>query len=67
MSKLRDKFNPLLENRIYNHEIVVDKLEQITDDFSVKFAEWLLDFKYNKAHELIELQQYFKENIYGKE
>ena len=53
-------------------------LEQITDDFSIKFIEW--SFWLNKRFETnqltfkldgvsytsTELQQYFKENVYNK-
>jgi len=57
----------------------IERLEQITDDFSVKLLIWigenvkLLDDKsgYLKAEDIFlsttELQQYFKDNIYGKE
>jgi hypothetical protein len=77
MNKLREKFNPLLENRIYNYENVVDELEQITDDFTIKFLEWLnensiyypKDKKYffnNEWHSQEEIFKHFKNNVYGK-
>jgi len=75
MNKLREKFvNTLLE---------VDKIdgtecEQITDDFSVKLLIWLnrlkkgqlsseIDFTKSEEEVSEQLQQYFKDNIYGKE
>jgi sugar phosphate isomerase/epimerase len=59
-----------------------EQCEQITDDFSIKFAEWL-GSNYVKLHSVwvgiyqsqtnkenwkktTELQQYFKENVYNK-
>jgi len=52
-------------------------LEQITDDFSIKFAEWLnretikrnLDDLYwfgGRLKDIKELQKHFKENVYDK-
>jgi hypothetical protein len=75
MDKLREKFNPLLENRIYNYENVVDELEQITDDFTIKFLEWLNEnsiyypkdkqyFFNNEWHSQEEIFKHFKNNIY---
>lgn len=91
MNKLREKFekekvlvfgceenngNPcLIHNTMASRSI--DKLEQITDDFSVKLLIWMANLKedsldkeidFTQSDEKIatELQQYFKENIYGK-
>jgi hypothetical protein len=62
----------------YNHLELAEKCEQITDDFTCKFTEWSFWFKRReyggemqfyyceKNYTLTELQQYFKENIYGK-
>jgi hypothetical protein len=77
MNKLREKFNPLLENRIYNYENVVDELEQITNNFTVAFAiflrqKCLIDDNYlyyffnGKKYNEAELLQHFKNNVYGK-
>ncbi len=61
-----------------NQKETTDLLEQITDDFAVKFGEWSFWFKRRdydgemqfyyceKSYTLTELQQYFKNNIYGK-
>lgn len=78
MSRLRKKILKLLLNRSYSSQLLADDLEQITDDFSVKLIEWLnenADFFHgenqyhynNKWYTTQELQQYFKQNIYGKE
>jgi len=47
MSKLREKFD-LKINR-YKEEHLSEQCEQITDDFSVKFAEWM-DKECRKSH-----------------
>jgi len=82
MSKLREKFipytleNPLDVSRSGEANAII--CEQITDDFSVKLLIWCVKLKngqlgdkidFTKSDEEIaqELQQYFKENIYGKE
>ena len=46
----------------------IDELEQITDDFTIKFVVWLDKNKKELKNEIIieELQQYFKENVYNK-
>jgi hypothetical protein len=73
MNKLRDSFYK--EVKFMER---AEKCEQITDDFSIKFIEW--SFWLNKRFETnqltfkldgvsytsTELQQYFKENVYGK-
>lgn len=83
MNKLRDKFigqtRVFSEERGWQDDLEsAIECEQITDDFSVKLIEWLnenADFFHgenqyhfdNKWYTTTELQQYFKENIYGKE
>jgi len=83
MNKLREK---LLELDVVVYKDLfkltiqsAEHIEQITDDFSVKFADWKDDNTFSlrpnqhkifKSHEIYtttELQQYFKLNIYGKE
>jgi len=51
-----------------NHNAPIE-VEQITDDFSVKLLKWYDNLKDESLIELsyTELQQYFKDNIYGKE
>lgn len=67
MNKLREKFKnefPYSSNKDF-----LDKLEQITDDFSVKFAEWCIE---NRPKHIIfmhkftttELLQIFKTQYY---
>jgi len=63
MNKLREKFGN--EINISGVDLLPEQCEQITDDFSVKFAMWLVKGTDEKTY--IELQQYFKDNIYGKE
>ena len=65
-------------NNNKNFEQTLKECEQITDDAMIKFAEWLgknvklFDdssgyFKLkDKFLPTTELQQYFKENVYGK-
>jgi hypothetical protein len=63
MNKLREE---LIE--AWNKPDSVQQCEQITDDFSISFADFVI--KYNDTHRVhktpTELQQYFKENVYGK-
>jgi hypothetical protein len=64
MNKLREK----LINAWLNHNAPIE-VEQITDDFSVKFYDWSLDDGIDIAMQVkstTELQQYFKENVYNK-
>jgi hypothetical protein len=71
MNKLREK----IENLGYadTHR----KLEQITDDFTIKFLEWLNEnsiyypkdkeyFFNNEWHSQEETFKHFKNNVYGK-
>jgi hypothetical protein len=50
----------------------VIELEQITDDFSVAFAQWInsdgweLERREQRTYTFAELLQHFKTNIYGK-
>lgn len=70
MNKLRENFlNELAEIAIENNlsekcELISKKCEQITDDFSVKFAEWYLD-NYHMNNTTTELLQIFKEKYYS--
>jgi len=76
MNRLRKKFEKWLDTNP-RKKITAIQCEQITDDFSIKFAEWLRgnyfdvfplwnDEKTNKKYTTTELQQYFKENVYGR-
>jgi ribosome-associated translation inhibitor RaiA len=71
MNKLREKIKNL------GYADTHGKLEQITDDFSVELLIWMrnvdvdslgIDVDATKGIKEIatKLQQYFKENIYGK-
>lgn len=73
MSKLREKFGNVILNHDHNKQC-----EQITDDFSAKLLLWMGNLKENSLNDEIDinqskeniakqLQQYFKNNIYGKE
>jgi hypothetical protein len=82
MNKLREKLMPyasgyigssMLTNTEYPEQIDknTDELEQITDDFSVKLLKWYNELLVKGSFDEIdrteeELQQYFKENVYGK-
>jgi len=69
MNKLREKFNDICEIKNHNHfDILTNKLEQITDDFSIKFYKWMMDNSkiYETDDRAKKLQQYFKENVYEK-
>ena len=68
-NKLREKMQMYID--IYKEEHLVDALEQITDDFADKFAEWYLRrfiemLNSNKTEPLTtaELRQIFKTNHY---
>lgn len=59
MNKLREKFDEEL-----GLDCLSEKCEQITDDFSVKFAEWC-DSNYSvQKQDFNELLQIFKEKYY---
>jgi hypothetical protein len=71
MNKLRERFSTLVDcgdNRYTSivQEQNIDKCEQITDDFSIKFGEYLRYKLYDENLTTTELLQYFKENVYGK-
>jgi len=91
MNKLREKLGKVyiyvdMEPKSVSLELIettdsndcLNELEQITDDFSCQFAEWLLwqDITQRGKSNFVcwdgvqrtttELQQYFKENVYGK-
>ena len=85
MNKLREKFKNFyieaydsiegeFETKLKTKEI--DELEQITDDFTIKFLEWLNEnsiyspkdkqyFFNNEWHSQEETFKHFKNNIYG--
>jgi hypothetical protein len=67
MDKLREKFLEVAFKKITSEECS-KQCEQILDDFSVKFANFVI--KYNETHRVhktpTELQQYFKDNVYNK-
>jgi len=83
MNKLREKFDAIIPMYVACEDSDVDQLEQITDDFSIAFAEWCdfnatqkskglwfsvhLNIKIKNAKSTTELLNYFKENVYGKE
>ena len=66
MSKLREKFIPHCDNVVMDKEVNSEFCEQITDDFAIKFAEFIE--KYNTHHRIHkradELLQIFKDTIY---
>jgi len=68
MNKLREK---LTKSILYIEKEVdiIHELEQITDDFTLKFFKWCNVAKYELPNEMSveEKLQYFKQNIYGKE
>lgn len=77
MNKLRKQIQVCLNNSSVN-ENRVNKLEQITDDFSVKLIEWMHGnsvyignslyrvINKDEIYTITELLQIFKNNIYGK-
>jgi hypothetical protein len=77
-SKLWLKFDDILPDFAKAQDRHIDQLEQITDDFSVAFAEFLRAktantkgggyklFSDGEQYTLKELLQHFKTNIYGK-
>jgi len=80
MNKLREKLYDAIHLEVFVNEsgyvdgiqYADEKCEQITDDFSVKFAEWMLNS--NELYRLgmkettaTELLQIFKTQYYGKE
>jgi len=69
MNKLREKFLNLIVKTHITPIEQSEQCEQITDDFSVKLIKWYdnLTDEDLKNFSYTELQQYFKENIYGKE
>ncbi len=74
MNKLREKFYKKL-----GIDCLTEQCEEINDDFSVKLLEWFLNLDITQRGKdnfvcwdgvqrtITELQQYFKDNIYGKE
>jgi hypothetical protein len=76
MNKLRESLDKELDSIFYENdnflskkvEMASEQCEQITDDFSVKFLDWYGGLRLAQVHgrTTTELQQYFKENVYGK-
>jgi hypothetical protein len=78
MNKLREKINALVPIEFGGmQEPLLSELEQITDDFAVKFLEWLNEnsiyypkektyFFNNEWHSQEEIFKHFKNNVYGK-
>ena len=70
MNKLREKlydWHDSETNETVEENII--ELEQITDDFSCQFGDWIissLGSEHLRKFTTTEPQQYFKENIYGK-
>jgi hypothetical protein len=76
MNKLRDKINALVPIEFGGmQEPLLSELEQITDDFAVKFLEWLNEnsiyspkdkeyFFNNEWYSQEEIFKHFKNNIY---
>lgn len=69
MNKLRESFE-IADTRSMIKSTFIDKFEQITDDAMIQFADWLelnkTQMNYHQKQTTTELQQYFKENVYGK-
>jgi len=64
---MKNELNKLLENRIYNHEECVSKIEGLADELAIGFAEWCSSidikdtrFKINTTSKQI-LEMYKKE------
>jgi hypothetical protein len=75
MNKLRDKLCSALPLFGRIEEQNIEKLEQITDDFTIKFLEWLNEnsiyypkdkqyFFNNEWHSQEETFKHFKNNVY---
>jgi hypothetical protein len=66
MNKLREELDSVIPQFDTMTDSDIDQLEQITDDFSISFGEYLRYKLYDENLTTTELQQYFKENVYGK-
>jgi hypothetical protein len=72
MNKLREKLCSALPLFGRIEEQNIEKLEQITDDFTVAFAQWInsdgweLERREQRTYTFTEFLQHFKTNIYGK-
>ena len=78
MNKLRENFKTKVSiNTIGESERFAIQCEQITDDFSVELLIWMINVDVYSLGIYVDttkdikeiatkLQQYFKENIYGK-
>lgn len=46
---MKNELNKLLENRIYNREECVSKIEELADELAVKFLDWCRDISRKKV------------------
>lgn len=65
MNKLREKLE-VLHNNAQTKEIFLNNCEQLTEDFAIRFTDWILlrHFNNKEPKELTELLEMFKENYY---
>ena len=70
MNNLREKLMNCPDEQGWTNPSIsrAKNLEQITDDFSIKFVKWYNVSKYDFPNEMTieEKQKYFKENVYNK-
>ncbi len=45
---MKNELNKLLENRIYNHEDCVSKIEELSDKQTIEFADWLNNGRFSQ-------------------
>jgi hypothetical protein len=81
MNKLREKFEHEINDAtsgMYSINAISKQCEQINDDFTIKFLEWLNEnsiyypkektyFFNNEWHSQEEIFKHFKNNVYGKQ
>ena len=60
---MKNELNKLLENRIYNHEECVSKIEELADELAMNFTEWRLTTHLRNADQytMKELLMIYKE------
>ena len=46
---MKNELNKLLENRIYNHEECVSKIEELADKQTTEFANWFLSTRFDSS------------------
>jgi ferritin len=80
MNKLREKFEHEINDAtsgMYSINAISEQCEQINDDFTIKFLDWLNEnsiyspkdkeyFFNNEWYSQEEIFKHFKNNIYGK-